>query len=55
MNFNLAHATITRTMVSCNRRTHKLLMSENSIKDIGKLKRFMQDKDHIFLAKKRLI
>ncbi|WP_158077440.1 hypothetical protein [Helicobacter pylori] len=29
-------------------RTHKLLVSENSIKDIGKLKRFMQDKDHFF-------
>ncbi|MCQ2698485.1 hypothetical protein JT253_04225 [Helicobacter pylori] len=37
-----------------NQRTHKLLMSENSTKDIGKLKRFMQDKDY-FLAKKRLI
>ncbi|WRA22600.1 hypothetical protein KVJ87_02510 [Helicobacter pylori] len=29
-------------------RTHKLLMSENSIKDIGKLKRFMQDNDYFF-------
>ncbi|WP_001118918.1 hypothetical protein [Helicobacter pylori] len=29
-------------------RTHKLLVSENSIKDIGKLKRFMQDKDYFF-------
>ncbi|EJB50646.1 hypothetical protein HPHPM2_0692 [Helicobacter pylori Hp M2] len=35
-------------------RTHKLLVSENSIKDIRKLKRFMQDKDY-FLAKKHLI
>ncbi|CBI66277.1 hypothetical protein predicted by Glimmer/Critica [Helicobacter pylori B8] len=35
-------------------RTHKLLVSENSIKDIGKLKRFMQDKDY-FLVKQRLI
>lgn len=31
-----------------NERTHKLLVSENSIKDIGKLKRFMQDKDYFF-------
>ncbi|EMG90624.1 hypothetical protein HMPREF1397_00103 [Helicobacter pylori GAM115Ai] len=31
-----------------NQRTHKLLVSENSIKDIEKPKHFMQDKDHIF-------
>ncbi|MGN8456030.1 hypothetical protein ACR9LK_01065 [Helicobacter pylori] len=29
-------------------RTHKLLVSENSTKDIGKPKRFMQDKDYFF-------
>ncbi len=48
MNFNLAYATITRTMVSCQSKNTRALVSENSIKDIGKLKRFMQDKDYFF-------
>ncbi len=48
MNFNLAHAAIQQERWLANQRTRKLLMSENSTKDIGKLKHFMQDKDHIF-------
>ncbi len=48
MNFNLAHAAIQYERWLANQRTHKLLMSENFTKDIGKLKRFMQDKDYFF-------